>query len=258
MSSPHCAALAEVFARRSDVPARKNNLFFPSSTLYRRILEGNRVMQDTQSCNRRPTKPHWRRHPAKARPTAPKEAGAPAPVSARRGESATLIQTAKVMIVDDEPVNVKVVQKHLKLAGYQHFVTSTDPRPVMEMIAQEMPDVILIDVMMPFVSGLQILEKLHDDEQLAHIPTIVLTASDNEQTKMEALELGAADFLEQAREHRRVDRPRAQRIARQGTPRSPEELRPRSGAAGPSPHRGTGRLAAGTDPLPGQDGGVPR
>jgi putative two-component system response regulator len=107
----------------------------------------------------------------------------------------TLIQTAKVMIVDDEPVNVKVAQKHLKLAGYQHFATTTDPRPVMEMVASEMPDVILIDIMMPFVSGLQILGKLRDDDRLSHIPTIVLTAADNEQTKMEALELGAADFL---------------------------------------------------------------
>ena len=107
----------------------------------------------------------------------------------------TLKQTARVMIVDDEPVNVKVVQKHLKLAGYQYFVTSTDPRPVMEMIAKEMPDVILIDIMMPFVSGLEILRKVREDERLTHIPTIVLTASDNEQTKMDALELGAADFL---------------------------------------------------------------
>ncbi len=40
----------------------------------------------------------------------------------------TVSQTAKVMIVDDEPVNVKVVQKYLKLAGYRHFVTSTDPQ----------------------------------------------------------------------------------------------------------------------------------
>ena len=107
----------------------------------------------------------------------------------------TLNQTAKVMIVDDEPVNVKVVQKHLKLAGYQHFMTSTDPRPVMEMVSQDMPDVILIDIMMPFLSGLQILGMLREDERLAHIPAIVLTASDNEQTKMQALELGAADFL---------------------------------------------------------------
>ncbi len=107
----------------------------------------------------------------------------------------TLSQTAKVMIVDDEPVNIQVVQKHLTLAGYQHFVTSTDPRLVLEMIVQEMPDVILIDITMPRVTGLEILRKVRDDECLAHIPTIVLTASDNEQTKMEALELGATDFL---------------------------------------------------------------
>ncbi len=120
----------------------------------------------------------------------------PSPVRLRSGAGAgTLLQTAKVMIVDDEPLNIKVVQKHLKLAGYRHFVTSTDPRPVMEMISQETPDVILLDVMMPHISGLAILEKLCEDEQLSHIPTIVLTASDNEATRMEALELGAADFL---------------------------------------------------------------
>ncbi|MGO9112466.1 MAG: HD domain-containing phosphohydrolase [Thermoguttaceae bacterium] len=107
----------------------------------------------------------------------------------------TLSQTAKVMIVDDEPLIVKSVQKHLKLAGYRHFVTSTDSRPVMEMVSVELPDVILIDVMMPFVNGLQILRQLREDEQLAHIPTIVLTAADTEQTKIEALELGAEDFL---------------------------------------------------------------
>lgn len=107
----------------------------------------------------------------------------------------TLGQTAKLMIVDDEPVNVKVVQKHLKLAGYRQFVTSTDSRTVMETIAAEMPDVVLIDIMMPHVSGLEILQKVRDDERLVHIPVIVLTASDNEQIKMEALKLGAAEFL---------------------------------------------------------------
>jgi putative two-component system response regulator len=126
----------------------------------------------------------------------PSTAAAPAMVPLRHDELArTVSQTAKVMIVDDEPVNVMVVQKHLKLAGYRHFVTSTDPRPVMEMIAREMPDVILLDVMMPAVSGLEILRKSREDARLTHIPAIVLTAADNEQTRMEALDLGATDFL---------------------------------------------------------------
>ena len=111
------------------------------------------------------------------------------------GLAGTLGQTAKIMIVDDEPVNVKVVQKHLKLAGYQYFVTSTDPRPVMDMIVRETPDVVLLDVMMPVVSGLDILRAVREDGPLDHIPVIVLTASDTEETRMEALNRVATDFL---------------------------------------------------------------
>lgn len=104
-------------------------------------------------------------------------------------------KSAKIMIVDDESFNIKVVQTHLSLAGYSHFVTSTDSRLVLEMISQEMPDVILLDIMMPEVSGLDILRMMRLDEDLKHIPVIVLTAADNEEIKITALELGATDFL---------------------------------------------------------------
>jgi putative two-component system response regulator len=104
-------------------------------------------------------------------------------------------KSGKVMIVDDEAFNIKVVQMHLSLSGYSNFVTSTDSRPVMDMIAHEMPDVILLDIMMPEVSGLDILRMVSADDELRHIPIIVLTAADNEEIKIEALELGAADFL---------------------------------------------------------------
>ncbi len=65
----------------------------------------------------------------------------------------------------------------------------------MEMIAREMPDVILLDVMMPEISGLDILRMIREDQRLAHLPTIVLTAADSEETRIEALDLGATDFL---------------------------------------------------------------
>ena len=104
-------------------------------------------------------------------------------------------KTAKVMIVDDEAFNIKVVQTHLSLAGYGNFITSVDPRPVMEMISLEMPDIILLDIMMPEISGLDILRMVRADEDLKHIPVVVLTAADNEEIKIEALELGATDFL---------------------------------------------------------------
>jgi putative two-component system response regulator len=104
-------------------------------------------------------------------------------------------KTAKVMIVDDEAFNIKVVQAHLSHAGYSNFVTSTNPRVVMGMISREMPDVILLDIMMPEISGLDILRMVRAEEELTHIPMIVLTAADNEEIKIKALELGATDFL---------------------------------------------------------------
>ena len=99
------------------------------------------------------------------------------------------------MIVDDEPINIKVVQKYLKLAGYQHIIGVTDSRTVLGRIAEDQPDVVLLDIMMPEVSGLEILERIRADEQWAFLPVIVVTASDSEETKVQALELGATDFL---------------------------------------------------------------
>ncbi len=102
---------------------------------------------------------------------------------------------AKVLIVDDEPVNIKVVRKHLQLAGYHNFVTTAESPRAMETVAAEMPDVVLLDVMMPQVNGLQILEWIREDPRLQHIPVIILTASSDSETKLKALTLGATDFL---------------------------------------------------------------
>jgi len=108
---------------------------------------------------------------------------------------ANLAADSKVMIVDDEPINVKVAKKYLELAGYQHVIGITDSRTVMRRISEEPPDVVILDIMMPEVSGLQILEQIRADGQWAYLPVIVVTASDNEETKRHALELGATDFL---------------------------------------------------------------
>jgi putative two-component system response regulator len=124
-----------------------------------------------------------------------KESARPSQAAAPSRNDAISHETAKIMIVDDEAFNIKVVQKHLSLAGYKNFITSSDPRPVMEMIAKNLPDVILLDIMMPEVSGLDIIKQLHENPLLSYIPVIVLTAADNEEIRLEALELGATDFL---------------------------------------------------------------
>jgi putative two-component system response regulator len=103
--------------------------------------------------------------------------------------------TAKIAIVDDEPINIKVVRKHLQIAGYQNFITTTDSTTAMSLISSERPDVILLDVMMPMVSGLDILRTVRSDPKLKHLPVLILTASTDSETKMKALGAGATDFL---------------------------------------------------------------
>ena len=134
-----------------------------------------------------------------AREAAPAETaaarGAPKPRPAAEILPTRLAVEGKIMIVDDEPINIKVVQKYLKLAGYQHVIGVNDPYAVLGGIAREQPDLVLLDVMMPGVSGLEILSQIRADARWAFLPVIIVTAADNEETKLKALALGATDFL---------------------------------------------------------------
>lgn len=105
------------------------------------------------------------------------------------------IRGSTIMVVDDEFVNVKVVRKYLKDAGYDHFITTNDSREAFPLLQRQRPDVVILDVMMPHVDGFQILSAMRRDADLHHIPVLILTASDDTQTKLDALELGATDFL---------------------------------------------------------------
>ena len=107
----------------------------------------------------------------------------------------TPASSARIMIVDDEPVNIKVVKKYLQIAGHTEFITTSEAPTAMQMIRREKPDIILLDVMMPQVSGLKILQEVRSDPDLAHLPVIILTASTDAETKRSALDLGATDFL---------------------------------------------------------------
>jgi putative two-component system response regulator len=106
-----------------------------------------------------------------------------------------VLTNPKIAIVDDQPINVAVVQKHLKMAGYAQFVTTTDAREAMDLIVREWPDVVLLDIMMPYRSGLDILADLRRDDRFSDLPVIILTAASERQTKLDALKLGATEFL---------------------------------------------------------------
>lgn len=102
---------------------------------------------------------------------------------------------ARILIVDDEPLNIRVTQKYLSLAGYNNVISTSNPVEAMPLIRGERPALLLLDVMMPQVSGLDVLASLQADRELLHIPVLILTASEDRDTKLRALELGATDFL---------------------------------------------------------------
>jgi len=106
-----------------------------------------------------------------------------------------VVSDPQIAIIDDEPINIKVVQKYLKLAGYERFCTTTDATQAMDLIETAQPDVVLLDIMMPHISGLEILEQLRARVQFEDLPVIILTAACDRETRLDALRRGANEFL---------------------------------------------------------------
>jgi len=102
---------------------------------------------------------------------------------------------ALVMMVDDEEVVIDLIQAYLDSAGYRRFISTTDPRKALELMLRERPQVVLLDINMPGMSGLQIMQAMRADPSLQHVPVIVLTGVNDPETKLRALGLGASDFL---------------------------------------------------------------
>ncbi|NNL66362.1 MAG: EAL domain-containing protein [Myxococcales bacterium] len=102
---------------------------------------------------------------------------------------------ATIMMVDDEPTTLDVIEAFLQSEGYENFISVEDSREAMARAEENRPDIILLDLMMPHVGGLQILEAVREHPRLRHTPVVILTSSTDPQTKLTALELGATDFL---------------------------------------------------------------
>ena len=124
-------------------------------------------------------------------------------VSAARGKIDTVslatdrdsLKSCKIMIIDDEPLVIRVVKRFLAGDGFTNFVTVEDSREAMEAIQRESPDVVLLDIMMPNITGLDLLRQRQKDQTLMLVPFIILSANSENQIKREALALGATDFL---------------------------------------------------------------
>jgi adenylate cyclase len=102
--------------------------------------------------------------------------------------------TAKLLVVDDTPVNVKLLADVLRGKGYE-VITAASGKEALEKIDTEAPDLVLLDVMMPGMTGYEVCRKLRDVEATAMLPVVMVTALDPAQERVKGIEAGAYDFL---------------------------------------------------------------
>lgn len=100
----------------------------------------------------------------------------------------------KILIVDDLPENVFMLQDRLEHEGYE-IITAYDGSTGIEKARSETPDLILLDVMMPGITGLEVCETLVNDPETKNIPIILVTAKVGAEDTKEGLEAGAFDYI---------------------------------------------------------------
>ncbi|MEA3019255.1 MAG: hypothetical protein QOI47_779, partial [Actinomycetota bacterium] len=108
----------------------------------------------------------------------------------------TAITDARILIVDDMPSNVLLLERILERDGFTHIKTSTDAREVLPAFAAFAPDILLLDLHMPHIQGFEILNRLQCElSEDVFIPVLVLTADVSKASRDAALIAGAHDFL---------------------------------------------------------------
>ena len=100
----------------------------------------------------------------------------------------------KILVVDDEAVLVETIAYNLEQAGYQ-VTTAADGASALEVARRESPDLIILDIMLPEMDGLEVCRQLRRDSGTAATPIIMLTAKGDEIDKVVGLEVGADDYV---------------------------------------------------------------
>src|SRR5687768_17972785 len=104
--------------------------------------------------------------------------------------------TATILIIDDQESNLRLLERVLISAGYQAFVSTTDPLKAVDLYRQYRPDLVVLDLHMPMLDGIGVLERLNEHmPEGAYVPVLVITGDLSPTTKQRALSAGAKDFL---------------------------------------------------------------
>lgn len=114
----------------------------------------------------------------------------------RDGISIENLKRSEILIIDDEEANTRLLERIFMDAGYEHLRSITDSREAMHYYQEIEPDLILLDLHMPFLSGLEVMKQIrHSFKPGVYLPIIVLTADVALETRRTALRAGAMDFL---------------------------------------------------------------
>ena len=100
----------------------------------------------------------------------------------------------KILIIEDEPDIVKMLEYNLKKEGFR-VVSAPDGQEGLRQARKQCPDIILLDLMLPEIDGLEVCRALRQERDTAGIPVIMLTAKGRESDKVVGLELGADDYI---------------------------------------------------------------
>lgn len=106
------------------------------------------------------------------------------------------IKSSSIFIVDDNLQNIILLENLLNLAGYENIWSTTLPEELLEKLKESTPDLLLLDLMMPKISGFDVLHELKKEPYASiYLPVVVITADSNPESRERALSLGASDFL---------------------------------------------------------------
>jgi putative two-component system response regulator len=109
--------------------------------------------------------------------------------------AATEFKDARILIVDDESRNVDVLKRLLERAGFSRIDSTSDPRDAAAMYSSLQPDLVLLDLHMPHMDGLAVMDQLNELADASYLPILMLTGDVAPEARREALSRGAKDFV---------------------------------------------------------------
>lgn len=106
------------------------------------------------------------------------------------------IRDARIMLVDDEPVVLRMLRRHLQNFGCENIIICSESTKSLDLIKTMKPDMVILDLLMPHMSGLDVLRAIRRDDDFKTLPVLVMTASTDPETKILSLLGGATDYVQ--------------------------------------------------------------